>query len=66
MKSVSLRIIWNLLSKDERRTARLLCLVLTIGVMLEIVSFGALLPAISILAEGLSSSDIPVISSFLG
>jgi len=66
MKSVSLPTIWKILSKEERRTARLMCLVLTIGVTLEIVSFGALLPAISILTEGLSGSRIPVLSSYLG
>jgi len=66
MKSVSLPIVWRILSKEERRTARLMCLVLTIGVTLEIVSFGALLPAISILTEGLSGGRIPVLSSYLG
>lgn len=66
MKSVSLPIIWKLLSKEERRTARLLFLVLTVGVVLEVVSFGALLPAISILTEGLSDGTIPLLSNFLG
>lgn len=66
MKSVSLPNIWTILSKEERRTARLLCLVLTIGVVLEVVSFGALLLAISILTEGLSAGNLPLFSKFPG
>jgi len=66
MKSVSLPTIWKILSKEERRTARLLCLILIFGVTLEVVSFGALLPAISILTEGLSGGRVPILSSFLG
>lgn len=65
MKFGSLPSIWNILSRDERRTARLMCIILTIGVMLEVISFASLLPAISILSEGLMGSNVPVLSSLL-
>lgn len=65
MNSVSLPTIWKILNREERRTAQLLCIALTIGVILEVVSFASLLPAISILAEGLMSSNVPIVSGFL-
>jgi len=42
-----------------------MCIILTIGVMLEVISFASLLPAISILSEGLMGSNVPVLSSLL-
>ncbi len=65
MRSGTLQTVWNLLSKEERRTAGVLSLALTVGVILEIISFGALLPAITVLTEGLSRTGIPLLSSVI-
>lgn len=55
----------RLLNRTERARAIRVLIVLVVGVALEIVSFTALIPAVSVISERISEQDFPLLGGLL-
>lgn len=56
---------WHVLNQAERARARRVLLVLVIGVVLEIVSFSALVPSVSVISRQISEQEFPLLGELL-
>ena len=65
VKSHPLKTVWILLNRTERQRAALLIAIMLIGVLFELVSFGALLPILSLLADTTRVSEVPILGEYL-
>ena len=60
MKSIFLKI-YNLFTKKERQKVRLLLFMMIVGMLLETLGIGLIIPVITLLMQGSLVSDYPMI-----